>query len=83
MNNPNLIGQLNVPIVVGSGDWLGGLLCKIGIHRWKTFEMADSFKRAFPEMSNLGRSCCCGALEYKSDNGTQWQKGCRGMLMST
>jgi len=23
MNNPNLLGQLNVPIVVGSGDLLG------------------------------------------------------------
>jgi hypothetical protein len=26
MNNPNLLGQLNAPIVVGSGDLLGGMV---------------------------------------------------------
>jgi hypothetical protein len=58
--------------------------CKNGFHQWETFEMAESYKCAFPTGTQRGRNCkCCGALQYRSDDNTHWQRGARGVLIQS
>lgn len=60
---------------------LHALLCSFGWHRWKYFELADSFKTSFPEMSHIGRRCDCGELNYLSDDRARWESGVNGVLV--
>ena len=51
------------------------------LHEWRTFEMAASYKKTFPEQAGVGRECeFCGKLQYLSDDRTHWDNGIRGIL---
>jgi hypothetical protein len=55
------------------------LLCRLGIHYWHYWQMAESWQRCFPEKAGVGRECrCCGCLQYLSDDRKRWDIGLKG-----